>query len=186
MTLAAVRIEPDAADALLERFRAVTRLRNELKGSRIDLSERALFFDLLADAGARATVGIAISATRPEPGADRGDHDRDVYAALLQDVIGSMLLDSSGCLGVVIDDGRYDMAKIGDIRNDIAALIAPFGLATMEESHARSGLQIADVVANTFFNRALVNDRQARIAAMVAPLLESGRIKLRLLDRAAI
>lgn len=182
MTLAAVSIEPEAADALLARFRLVTGLKNELKGSRIDLAERALFFELFEDAGARATIGIAISAIQTPPGEDRGDHDRDVYAALLGDVIGSMLPESGGCLGVVIDDGRYDERSIGLIRDDIARLVAPLGLASMELSHTQAGLQIADVVANTFFNRALVSDRQARMAAIVAPMLESGRIRLRVLD----
>jgi hypothetical protein len=37
------------------------------------------------------------------------------------------------------------------------------------------------VIANSFFNRALVNDRQGRMAAVVAPLLENGRIKMRVL-----
>jgi hypothetical protein len=53
MTLAAVSIEPDTAEAMLLRFRSMTGLKNELKGSRIDLAERALFFKLFKDSGAR-------------------------------------------------------------------------------------------------------------------------------------
>jgi hypothetical protein len=183
MTLAAVSITGDAADTLLERFREVTGLQSELKGSRIDLAERALFFELFEKSAAKATVGIAISALKPEPHEDRGDHDREVYVALLQDVIGAVLPESGGCLEVVIDDGRYDAAAIVRIREDVGRLVAPLGLASMGLSHHQAGLQIADVVANTFFNRALVSDRQARMAAIVEPLLENGRIKMRVLAR---
>ncbi len=50
MTLAAVQIAPDVADQLLADFRLATGLSGELKGSRIDLVERALFFTLFARA----------------------------------------------------------------------------------------------------------------------------------------
>lgn len=186
MTLAAVSIAPDAAETMLTRFRSVTGLKSELKGSRIDLAERALFFELFKDTGARATVGIAISAVPPDPGEDRGDHDRNVYSALLNDVIGSLIPESGGCLGVVIDDGRYDAKSLGMINDDISRLVAPLGLASLELSHVLPGLQIADVVANTFFNRALVTERQSRMAAIVAPLLRNRQIRLRILDRAAV
>lgn len=186
MTLAAVSIEPDTAEAMLLRFRSMTGLKNELKGSRIDLAERALFFKLFKDSGARATVGIAISAVQPGPGEDRGDHDRKVYSALLNDVIGSLIPESGGCLGIVIDDGRYDAKSLGVINDDIGRLVAPLGLASLELSHVLPGLQIADVVANTFFNRALVTERQSRMAAIIAPLLQTRQIRLRILDRAAV
>ena len=186
MTLAAVSIEPDTAEAMLLRFRSMTGLKNELKGSRIDLAERALFFELFKDSGARATVGVAISAAQPGPGEDRGDHDRNVYSALLSDVIGALIPESGGCLGVVIDDGRYDANTLAVINDDISRLVSPLGLASLELSHVLPGLQIADVVANTFFNRALVSERQSRMAAIVAPLLQNRQIRLRILDRAAV
>ena len=186
MTLAGVSVESGAADALLARFRALTGLQRELKGSRIGMGERGLFFELFAEAGARATVGIAIRAVRPGPGEDRGDHDRDVYTALLEDVIGAMLPESGGCLGVIIDDGRYDPATLSSIRQDIGSLVAPLGVASLDLSHHQAGLQIADVVANTFFNRALPSERQGRLHALVEPLLESGRIKYRILDRSVL
>jgi hypothetical protein len=182
MTLAAVAIEEDEANRILDRFRQVTGLASELKGSRIDLAERALFFELFQGADATAMVGIAISALRPGLGEDRGDHDRDVYMALVEDVLGAMLPESGGCLEVVMDDGRYDAPTQIRIRADIGRIVAPLGLASLGLSHNQAGLQIADVVANSFFNRALVSDRQARIAAMVQLLLENGRIRMRVLE----
>jgi hypothetical protein len=126
-------------------------------------------------------VGIALSALKPEIGEDRGDHDIAVYARLLDDVIGSMLPKTGGCAQVIIDDGRYGPAALALVRDDIARLVGACGTASLELSHRSAGLQIADVIANTFFNRALVNDRQARMAAIAQPLLDSGQIKLRLL-----
>jgi hypothetical protein len=38
------------------------------------------------------------------------------------------------------------------------------------------------VIANSFFNRALVNDRQGRMAAVVQPFLDSGQIVMRILS----
>jgi hypothetical protein len=181
MTLAAVDISAEEADAILSRFRAVTGYLGELKGSRIDLAERALLFELLADSAASATVGIAISAVKPDPGEDRGDHDIAIYAALLNDVVGAMLPDIPSCESVVIDDGRYGPDILSKVRDDIGRIVGPCGTAQLELSHRLAGLQIADVVANSFFNRALVNERQGRMAAIVAPLLESGRIKMRIL-----
>jgi len=184
MTLAALSIDVVAAEEVLLRFREVTGLVGELKGSRIDFAERALLFELLGDADWSATVGIAISALKPAGGGDRGDHDIAVYAALLEDVIGSMLTSGTvDCTTVTIDDGRYGPETLALVRNDIGRLVGPCGLAQLELSHRLAGLQIADVIANTFFNRAMVTQRQARMAAIVAPFLESGKIQLRLLSR---
>lgn len=182
MTLAAVSIAVADADAILSRFREVTGLRGELKGSRIDLAERALLFELLEPANWHATVGIAISALKPELGEDRGDHDTAVYSALLDDVIGAIIEAYPDCSDVIIDDGRYGVETLKLVRNSVGRLVGPLGTAALAVSHVLSGLQIADVIANSFFNRALVTARQARMAAIVAPFLESGKIKLRVLD----
>jgi hypothetical protein len=181
MTLAAVDIAAEEADALLTRFRDATGYLGELKGSRIDLVRRGVFFDLFAASDATATVGIAISALKPDANEDRGDHDIATYAALLNDVVGAMLPSVISCESVVIDDGRYGPETLSKVRDDIGRLVGPCGTAQLELSHRLAGLQIADVIANSFFNRALVNDRQGRMAAVVAPLLENGRIKMRVL-----
>lgn len=181
MTLAAVAISTDQAEALLAAFRKASGLTRELKGSRIDLDERRYFFELLAKTHARVVVSIAISAVIPAPGEDRGDHDRDIYAALLDDAVGALTKNEVGCTTLTIDDGRYDAKTLAIIRAQIAALVGPLGLATLELSHRAAGLQIADVIANSFFNRALVSPRQGAIGAMVAPFLESGQIAMRIL-----
>ena len=182
MTLAAVSIEDDVADAVIARFREVTGLMGELKGSRIDLAERGLLFELLGAQPWNATVGIAISALAPEVGQDRGAHDTDIYAQLLNDAVASMTSAEGNCAQIVIDDGRYGPETLALIRKDVAAAVGPCGIASLGLSHRHSGLQIADVIANTFINRAMVTERQARMAANVAPFLESGKIALNVLS----
>jgi Protein of unknown function (DUF3800) len=182
MTLAAVDIDADAADALLAQFRECTGYLGELKGSKIDLIKRALFFALFRETKAKVIVGIAISALKPDAQSDRGDHDIHIYAELLEDVVDAMLPAIATCESVIIDDGRYAPAMLAKIRADIAKLVGPCGLAQLELSHRLAGLQIADVIANSFFNRALVNDRQGRMAAVVQPFLDSGQIVMRILS----
>ncbi len=181
MTLAAVLIGDNEAADLLSRFRAETGLVSELKGSRIDLKERAYFFELLHQTDAQAVVGIALSALRPAAGEDRGDHDIEIYARLMNKTIGALLPQSGTCANVIMDTGRYAEATLKHVRSDIAELIGPWNGAAMAQSHSLPGLQIADVIANSFFNRALVNERQGRMAAIVQPFLNNGRIELKLL-----
>lgn len=185
MTLAALSIDADAATDLLSRWRRQSGLRGELKGSRINLGERAAVFDLLSSGDWQATVSIAISALKPGQGADRGDHDIAIYAALLEDAVGEMLGGDGDCTSVIIDDGRYGPATLALVRDRVGRLVGPCGMAKLDLSHRSAGLQFADVIANSFFNRALVNERQARMAAIVAPFLENGKIKLRVLNALA-
>jgi hypothetical protein len=182
MTLAAINIDPSAADALLLKFREATGYLGELKGSRIDLPKRSIFFDLLKDSGAMATVGIALSVLRPDDDADRGDHEIRIYGALLEHVVDIILPELPVCDSVIIDDGRYSPNMLAKIRADIAQLVGPCGSTKLELSHRSAGLQLADVIANSFFNRALVNERQGQMAAIVQPFLDSGQIVMRILS----
>ena len=182
MTLAAISIEDDDADAVVAHFCEISRLSGEIKVSRIDSGERALLFELLGQKPWAATISIAISALALHPGEDRGAHDIDIYARLLEDAVSHIIKGSNPCVQVVIDDGRSGPETLALIRKDIADLIGPYGTALLDLSHRRSGLQIADVIANTFFNRAMATERQSRMAAIVAPFLESGKISLRILS----
>jgi hypothetical protein len=181
MTLSSVRISLEHADQVVGRFRAVTGMDSEIKGSRISLGERGFLFELLAQTDFAATVSIAISAIRPEPGEDRGAHDVAVYGALLNDAVGSMLPAGGDCATVTMDDGRYSPETLSHIRDDIGALIGPCSTASLALSHRLSGLQIADVIANTFFTRALTGDRQVHMDALVEPLLSRKQIVMRIL-----
>ncbi len=181
MTLAAIMIDAEVAEKLLVDFRTYSGLTSELKGSRIDLEERGYFYELFEKCGAHGIVSIALSALKPVAGEDRGEHDISIYGKLLDDAVAALLPQTSGCAQVIIDDGRYGPATLANVRDDIGRMVGPCGMAKLELSHRSPGLQIADVVANSFFNRALVNDRQARFAGLVEPFLTSGKIEMRVL-----
>ncbi len=186
MTLAALFIDEDAAEAVLSRFRDVTGLRGELKGSRIDLAERALVVELLEKTDATATVSIALSATESKKGMDRGSHDINVYAALMDDAVSALLPSTGGCSSVVMDDGRYGEKVLEYVRREIAAIAGPWNTSQLVESDKLAGLQLADVLANSFYNRARVSGKQSRVAAIVQPMLDAGRIEMRILDGAEV
>lgn len=181
MTLAAVALSAEAADSVIARFRQETGITGEVKGSRINPEERALLFALAEQAHTRAVVSVAISAVKARPGEDRGQLDLCVYERLLTDAVGTLLPETGGCVSVLIDDGRYAPDTLEQVRSAIEQEIGGWGTAKLELSHRSAGLQIADVIANTFFTRALPGDRQVRMDALVEPWMDSGRIRMRIL-----
>lgn len=172
MAFAAVRIDADAADGLVRRFRTVTGLRGEMKGSRISLVERALFFELLDRGGGKAIVAHAERAVFGQ------QSDIAIYAALLERVIAAWLPLVGGCAEVVIDDGRYGPDVLGKVRSDIAAMIGTCGRARLAHSDRSAGVQIADVVANSTYNRGAGTARATRIEQIMAPFVDSQMITL--------
>jgi hypothetical protein len=171
MTMAGVEIEEDDARRLLERFRAITGLHGELKGSRIDLVQRALVLELLERFGGRARIcvvrraAMGVGTVLPR--------DLDVYVALLRQLVDDWLPETGGCASFIIDTGRYDDLVLERVRADVASLLESCGTAQMVDSRRSPGVQITDVVANCFFNLAIVSGRAGRIERIVAPFLES-------------
>lgn len=172
MCFAAVSIDADAARAVVDRFRAVTGLRGELKGSRIGLIERAYVLELLVKAGGRAWISIAKRKDLQPLLAGGKLDDLALYGALIDNAVGHWLPETGGgCLDVVIDDGRYDARILGRVRADIQASLGGWGRASLADSDRSDGIQIADVVANCFFNMAVGSPRAGRIGAIIAPFL---------------
>jgi len=183
MIMAGVNIESDAAERLLSRFRAVTGLRGELKGSRIGLIERAYFFELLHRFGGEARICV-LQDDKSRLG--RRPEDLDVYVALLTQLVDDWLPDADNCLSVIIDTGRYDALVIEAVRRDVARLLSSCGTAQMIDSRRSAGVQIADVVANSFYNIAIGSGRSARIETIVEPFLAGGLLSVsHLRDRPA-
>ena len=180
MTLAAVAITDEGAESLLTRFRAVTGLGGELKGSRIDMVERALIFELLERFGGRAIISVA----RPvrHPGDDAGKLDLATYTALLADAIGAHLPDAPGPVTALVDDGRYDVATLAHVRDKVEKLIDghdPASWAALRDSKRTAGIQLADVLANSAWNIAIASPRSHRIATILEPFLASGVVRMR-------
>ena len=174
MIMAGVEIEADAALQLLDRFKSVTGLRGELKGSRIALIERAFFFELFQRFGGRAQVCIVHddpqrSGTRPD--------DIDVYVALLTQLVNEWAPIAGECSNVIIDAGRYDAMAVETVRLNVEKLLASCGSAQMIESHRSAGVQIADVVANSFYNIAIRSARSDKIRIIVEPFIQADFIR---------
>jgi hypothetical protein len=175
MIMAGVEIEADSADQLLLRFRAVTGLSGELKGSRIEPIERAFFFELFERFGGRARVCIA----RDERGlAGQRPEDLDVYVALLDLLVDDWLAGGAECPNFVIDQGRYDALVLEEVRQDIARLLAHCGTASLVDSRRSAGVQIADVIANSFYNVIVGSRQSSRVETIVEPFLRADLIRV--------
>jgi len=178
MTFAGVSLPDGAADGILSHYRAVTGLRGELKGSRTDLAERAFLLEMLFARGGRAVVAGAFThrLIGPEPGA-RPPQDIRLYARLLETVVDAWLPQTGGCADLVIDDGRYDAGLNGLLRDDVQAALGQWGKAQLVDSHRCAGIQIADVLANSFYQIGIDNNRSSRIEALVQPFRDDGRLR---------
>lgn len=178
MTFAAVAIAPADADAVLLRFKAITGLRGELKGSRISPVERGLLFEILAQREAHAWIAVADIHLLTRAKAN-GSSDRQLYSALLDTAIAAWMPTTGGdCADVFIDEGRYDSAILARVRSDIQVLLGHWGKAAMADSRRCAGIQIADVIANSMFNLTMASRRARRIRAIIQPWLDDGRMKV--------
>lgn len=184
MTFSAVMLSAEQAAAIHARFRAVTGLRGELKGSRISLTERAYLLELFDRAGGRAWVAVAKRERLVPPADLKPISDLSVYAALLDLAVSSWLPETGGvCTDVVIDDGRYDPVILARVRETIQTGLAGWGRASLADSERSDGVQIADVVANSLFNIEIGSPRAHRIGVIVEPLIASKAIRIAELTR---
>ena len=179
MTFAAVMLTPQAAADIHNRFRSVTGLRGELKGSRISIVERAYLLELFDRAGGRAWVAVAKrDALAPKPDGTMPS-DLALYAALLNLAVGRWLPETGGvCTDVVIDEGRYDAAILAKVREEIQAGLGQWGRASLADSRRSDGVQIADVIANSLFNITVGSPRAHRIQRIIEPMLASKAIRV--------
>lgn len=184
MTFSAVMLSPDAAAAIHDRFRAVTGLRGELKGSRISLTERAYLLELFDRAGGRAWVAVAKRDRLAPPADGKLPTDLALYTALLDLAVSSWLPETGGvCTDVVIDDGRYDPVILAGVRESIQSGLAGWGQASLADSRRSDGVQIADVIANSLFNVEIGSPRAHRIGVIIEPLLASRALRIAELTR---
>ena len=179
MTFSAVMLTPQAAAEIHERFRGVTGLRGELKGSRISIVERAYLLELFDRAGGRAWVAVASRDKLAQNPGGTLPSDLALYAALLNLAIGHWLPETGGvCTDVVIDDGRYDPKILAEVREEIQAGLGQWGRASLADSRRSDGVQIADVIANSLFNITVGSQRAHRIQRILDPMLASKAIRI--------
>ena len=179
MTFSAVMLTPKAAADIHARFRDVTGLRGELKGSRISIVERAYLLELFDRAGGRAWIAVAERDKLAQNSGGTLPSDLALYAALLNLAIGRWLPETGGvCTDVVIDDGRYDPKILGHVREEIQAGLGGWGSASLADSKRSDGVQIADVIANSLFNVTIGSPRAHRIQRIIDPMLASKAIRV--------
>lgn len=179
MIFSAVMLTPKAASEIHERFRGVTGLRGELKGSRISIVERAYLLELFDRAGGRAWVAVAERDKLSQNPGGTLPSDLALYAALLNLAIGRWLPETGGvCTDVVIDDGRYDPKILAHVREEIQAGLGQWGRASLADSRRSDGVQIADVIANSLFNITVQSQRAHRIQRILDPMLASRAIRI--------
>ena len=179
MTFSAVMLTPQSAAAIHERFRDVTGLRGELKGSRISIVERAYLLELFDRAGGRAWVALADRDRLAHNPGGTLPSDLALYAALLNLAVGRWLPETGGvCTDVVIDDGRYDAKILSQVRAEIQAGLGQWGHASLADSRRSDGVQIADVIANSLFNITVKSPRAPRIQRIIDPMLASRAIRI--------
>jgi hypothetical protein len=179
MTFSAVMLTPQTATEIHDRFRGVTGLRGELKGSRISLVERAYLLELFDRAGGRAWVAVAARNKLAQNPGGTLPSDLALYGALLNSAVGHWLPETGGvCTDVVIDDGRYDPEILAHVREEIQAGLGQWGRASLADSRRSDGVQIADVIANSLFNIAVGSPRAHRIQRILEPMLVSKAIRI--------
>ena len=179
MTFSAVMLTPQAATEIHERFRGVTGLRGELKGSRISIVERAYLLELFDRAGGRAWVAVASRDKLAQNPGGTLPSDLALYAGLLNLAIGRWLPETGGvCTDVVIDDGRYDPKILAHVREEIQAGLGQWGRASLADSRRSDGVQIADVIANSLFNITVGSQRAHRIQRILDPMLASKAVRI--------
>ena len=179
MTFSAVMLTPKAATEIHERFRGVTGLRGELKGSRISIVERAYLLELFDRAGGRAWVAVAERDKLAQSPGGTLPSDLALYGALLNSAVGHWLPETGGvCIDVVIDDGRYDPKILAHVREEIQTGLGQWGRASLADSRRSDGVQIADVIANSLFNITIGSPRAHRIQRIFEPMFASKAIRV--------
>lgn len=189
MIFAAVMLTPETATEIHNRFRGVTGLRGELKGSRISVIERAYLLELLDRAGGRAWVAVAdkqlISQIGQAAVGKKSKSDLALYTALLNLAIGRWLPETGGvCTDVIIDEGRYDPLILANVQAEIQAGLGQWGRASLTDSRRSDGVQIADVIANSLYNITTGSERAPRIQRILDPMLTSKAIRIAKLNPA--
>jgi len=178
ITFAAVFISAKSAKKLLQRFRDITGHQGELKGSRIDLTERGLFFELLEKSEAIVQVGVIKRSDIDNEIYASGGSDFKAYSHLLQSAIDTLLPRTGGCGNIVIDEGRYDPQILEDLRQDITDMLGNWGKAQLIDSKRSTGVQIADVIANSCYNIVTESSKADRLQRIMNPMITDKRITI--------
>lgn len=186
MCFAAIALPPESAVALLDRYRDVTGLRGELKGSRIGLVERALFFEIFHRFHGRAWVSV-VRRDKLEGAGRKLPEDIMVYQRLLETILDRWRhdIESTGAAAqdIIIDAGRYDAELLHSLQRDLQQHLGSWAHISVADSRRSAGIQIADVVANSIYNLATASNRSGRIRHILAPFIKDSSVRVVELER---
>lgn len=179
--VAAVRIDGTAATRLVKAFRTTAGHSGELKGFRLTLPQRQLFFDLLLKTEGLA-VAVVCDRREPAGGWAMGVlPETDVYEHLLGNACCS-LPPLGGPATVTADGGRYKRAFYGELISRLVPTIGAHhqGRSSLlfANSAASSGIQVADVVANTVFHARGPDDGAEQAQVLLQRLIDDGRLTI--------
>lgn len=182
--VAAVAIAPEDAARLVRGYRKAARASGEVKGTKLSPRERGLFLDLLVRAPGTAASAIVCRRADPVGGWAMGSlPEPQLYAHLLAEALAALPGSSAALhLATTADGGRYKRPVLDRARGLVTAALASHTRAgvTLDfgDSASSTGLQVADVIANTVFT-ADASLTEAPHDNFLAPLLEVGRLVIR-------
>lgn len=124
--VAAVACVPAEAEQLLRRFRSAARIKGEVKGTRLTLEQRTLFFDLLTKRTQAVSVVVTCVRSSQVGGWAMGElREIDLYSHLLTEACTALpRLGASRHLTVTPDGGRYKKVELGQVGNRLKQMVA--------------------------------------------------------------
>lgn len=179
--VAAVRIDGVAATRLIKSFRKASGVVGEVKGFRLSMPERRLFFGLLSRIDGLAAA-VVCDRRDPVGGWAMGAlPETQVYEHLLNGAC-CLLPPVSGPTTVAVDGGRYKRAIYGELLSRLPSAIGAHheGRASVvfANSAASAGIQVADVVANTLFHALGTDEGVGEVRALLGKPIAEGRLSI--------
>ncbi|MBK1665263.1 hypothetical protein CKO38_14620 [Rhodospirillum rubrum] len=181
--LAAVSIGSTEAGRLMKSFRKATGLLGEIKGHRLDIRQRKIFFDLLCKE--RHAQSAAVAANRWQAlglWAMGALPEVDLYGHLLIEACWPLVGHSlARRVTITPDGGRYKkahLASVGErlakaLQNDDRRVDVGFG----DSAHV-AGLQIADILANSVFQTLGPGPMAGLVNRLLLPVIDAGRLTI--------
>lgn len=179
--VSAVSISPHDAARFVKAFRKITGRKGEIKGGRLEKSERELFFSALADGSDYQSVVVTCCNTKPlGKWAKKTFHERDIFAAMLAECCLEMPYECASSLNIISDGGRYPRNAMPSISGQVASCLSAErqwdAKISFADSRDHAGIQIADVIGNSVFQMLKSEPADFGNHDLCGPLVRSGRL----------
>lgn len=151
---AAVPLTAGEATRIMKTFRKATGLRGEVKGSKLHSPQRRLFFDIIGKSAAPAMSLVYCSRSNPIGSwAFASMTEHELWSDLISESI--IQLGRGSAINASVDR-RYHGTQARQAQSSIVAAVTCATRANQvsvqfTDSQASDGIQVADIVANTFY-----------------------------------